>query len=161
MYESYFRNLDSFHLLRVLGEQISTKNWILESLLWSMGKENQTCHCGPIVPWLRGPKKQWLRATHMARGPYSWRQERSRGLRQRPRKEGVQSQDNFLQQKRCPFHSGFFFFFFWPWSTVCRIFAPWPGIEPMHSASWMNSLNDWTAREVPLRLFYSLKGEGI
>lgn len=31
----------------------------------------------------------------------------------------------------------------------------------MHSASWMNSLNHRTAREAPLRLFYSLEGEGI
>ena len=127
MYESYFRNLDSFHLLRVLGGQISTKNWTLESLLWSMGKENQTCHWGPIVPSLRGPEKQWLRATHMAGGPHSWHQEKARRPGQRPRKEGVQSQDNFLQQKRCPFLSGWFFFLALKYSMqdLCSLTSNW------------------------------------
>ena len=36
----------------------------------------------------------------------------------------------------------------------CGILVPWPGIEPMPPALGAWSLNHWTAREVPCRLFF-------
>ena len=42
-----------------------------------------------------------------------------------------------------------FCFVFWPCHAACRILVPWPGIEPMPPAVEAQSLNHWTAREVP------------
>ena len=42
-----------------------------------------------------------------------------------------------------------FFFFFWPCSMACRILVPQRRIKPMPPALEMQSLNHWTAREVP------------
>ena len=49
-----------------------------------------------------------------------------------------------------------FFFFknlkflcFWPHFTACGILVPWPEIEPIPPALEAQSLNHWTAREVP------------
>ena len=44
----------------------------------------------------------------------------------------------------------FFFFFFWPHHAACGILVPQPGIEPVPPAVEAQSLNHWTAREVPL-----------
>ena len=41
---------------------------------------------------------------------------------------------------------GFFFFF---GRAACGILGPPPGIEPASPASEAQSLNQWTAREVP------------
>ena len=49
----------------------------------------------------------------------------------------------------------YFFFFFWPCCAACGIIIPWPGIEPMPPAMAMQSLNHWTAREVPERAIIS------
>ena len=43
----------------------------------------------------------------------------------------------------------FVFFFFWPRHAACRILVPQPGIEPVPTALGAQSLNHWTAREVP------------
>ena len=47
-------------------------------------------------------------------------------------------------------------FFFWPHQAACEILVPWPGIEPAPPALEAQSLNHWTAREVPERLFICL-----
>ena len=47
-------------------------------------------------------------------------------------------------------HILFFFFFFWPRCTACRILVPRPGIEPGPPAVEAPSPNHWTAREFPL-----------
>ena len=46
----------------------------------------------------------------------------------------------------------FFFFFFW----LCGILVPRPGIEPAPPAVEVQSLNHWTAREVPVCVFFSV-----
>ena len=38
---------------------------------------------------------------------------------------------------------------FWLCHPACGILVPWPGIEPMHPAMEVWSLNHWTARESP------------
>ena len=43
----------------------------------------------------------------------------------------------------------FFLFSFWP----CRILVPCPGIQPPSPAVDVQSLNHWTAREVPSPIF--------
>ena len=43
----------------------------------------------------------------------------------------------------------FFSFFFLPHRAVCRISVPQPGIEPAPPTVAAQSLNHWTAREVP------------
>ena len=43
-----------------------------------------------------------------------------------------------------------FYFIFWPLSAACGILVPRPGIEPTPPALEAESLNHWTAREVPL-----------
>ena len=56
---------------------------------------------------------------------------------------------------------GFFFFFPFIWEGVtetCRILGPWPGIEPMPPAVEAQSLNHWTAREVPIKGLSSKDG---
>ena len=43
-------------------------------------------------------------------------------------------------------------FIFWPHRVVCKILAPWPGIQPLPlqgEALEVQSLNHWTAREEP------------
>ena len=42
---------------------------------------------------------------------------------------------------------------FWPCHAACRVLVPWPGIEPGPPASGAQSLNHWTAREVPSPFF--------
>ena len=42
-----------------------------------------------------------------------------------------------------------FVIIFWPHRTACEILVPPPGIEPMSPAVEAQSLNHWTAREVP------------
>ena len=42
-----------------------------------------------------------------------------------------------------------FYFIFWLHCTACRILVPWPGIKPVPYALEVQSLNHWTAREVP------------
>ena len=42
---------------------------------------------------------------------------------------------------------------FWPHSTACGILVPQPGIEPVPPALEAQSLNHWTAREVPIVSF--------
>ena len=44
---------------------------------------------------------------------------------------------------------GFLFFFFWLQQAACRILVLWPGIEHSPSAVKAQSLNHWTAKEVP------------
>ena len=91
------------------------------------------------------------RAARLASGgPRAWHQEKARGPRKRPRKE------NFLQQKRgaCSLQ---IFFFFLPWSTVCRIFAPWPGIEPMYPALWMDCQGSPSQYVIPSKVKVSRK----
>ena len=43
----------------------------------------------------------------------------------------------------------YFLSFFWPHRAACGIFVPQPGIEPTPLALEAQSLNHWTAREVP------------
>ena len=45
--------------------------------------------------------------------------------------------------------SFFFFLIFWPHPSVYRILVPQPGMEPESPAVEAQSLNHWTAREVP------------
>ena len=45
--------------------------------------------------------------------------------------------------------SALFFFFFWPHCEACGILVPQPGIEPVPSATTVQSLNHWTAGEFP------------
>ena len=49
---------------------------------------------------------------------------------------------------------------FWLCHPACGILVPWPGIEPMHPAMEVWSLNHWTAREVPLLLQWGWGGPG-
>ena len=46
----------------------------------------------------------------------------------------------------------FFIFIFWPCHTACGILVPRPGTEPVPPAAETQSLNNWTAREVPENL---------
>ena len=39
-------------------------------------------------------------------------------------------------------------YFFWPHHTACKIFVPWPGIEPGTLAVKVPGPNPWTAREL-------------
>ena len=57
----------------------------------------------------------------------------------------------FLTQKLSPFTFLFlnFYLFFWPCLLACRILVPQPGIEPMSPAVETQTLNHWTAREIP------------
>ena len=48
-----------------------------------------------------------------------------------------------------PTHTLFFFFFFFFGHMACRILVPRPGIKPLPPALEAQSLNHWTAREVP------------
>ena len=45
--------------------------------------------------------------------------------------------------------SFFYFYFFWTHSMARGILVPLPGIEPAPPAVEAQSLNHWTAREVP------------
>ena len=45
--------------------------------------------------------------------------------------------------------TGLFLFLFWPCHTTCGVLVSQPGIEPMPPAVEAQSLNHWTAREVP------------
>ena len=50
------------------------------------------------------------------------------------------------------------FIYLWPCSMVCRLFILQPEIEPMPPAGEVQSLNHWTAREIPtinFRIFLS------
>ena len=47
--------------------------------------------------------------------------------------------------------TSFFFFFFWLWPATCGILVPWPGIKPAVPTLEVQSLNDWTTREDPLK----------
>ena len=49
------------------------------------------------------------------------------------------------------------FFFFWPHHAACGVLVPRPGIEPRHPAVETQSLNHWTAREVPRENFFMFK----
>ena len=49
---------------------------------------------------------------------------------------------------------------FWLCHPACGILVPWPGIEPMHPAMEVWSLNHRTAREVPLLLQWGWGGPG-
>ena len=42
-----------------------------------------------------------------------------------------------------------FYFFFWPYHAACGILVPRSGIKPVLPAVEVQSLNHWTAREVP------------
>ena len=43
---------------------------------------------------------------------------------------------------------------FWPHRTACGILVPRPGIEPVLPAPEAWSLNHWTAREFPHKLYF-------
>ena len=45
--------------------------------------------------------------------------------------------------------SFFFFSFLWPCHTACEILVSQPGIEPTHPVFEVQSLSQWTTREVP------------
>ena len=49
------------------------------------------------------------------------------------------------------------FWFLMPWSTVCRIFAPWPGIEPMYPALWMDCQGSPSQYVIPSKVKVSRK----
>ena len=51
--------------------------------------------------------------------------------------------------------SWFFSFFGF---AACRILVPWPGIEPLSPALEVQSLNHWTAREIPEGIWYRVSG---
>ena len=56
---------------------------------------------------------------------------------------------------KCMFfkNSSYLFIYLWPSHAACGILGPPPGIEPMAPAVEAQSLNPWTAREVP-KLFF-------
>ena len=43
----------------------------------------------------------------------------------------------------------FIYLFIWPRGVACRILVPQPGTEPVPPAVKAQSLNHWTARELP------------
>ena len=49
-----------------------------------------------------------------------------------------------------------FVFVFWLHSVPCGTLVPQPGIEPVPIALETQSLNHWTAREVPYLLFFNI-----
>ena len=57
-YESYFGNLNSSHVLRVLGEERSTNELEFKRppLIHGWRESSVQRHRGPTVPWLQGPK---------------------------------------------------------------------------------------------------------
>ena len=52
-------------------------------------------------------------------------------------------------------------FLFWLCQAACGILVFWPGIEPMTPALEAQSLNHWTAREVPPTANIILNGEKL
>ena len=46
-----------------------------------------------------------------------------------------------------------YLFFFWPCPVACGILVPLPGIDPAPPAMEAQSLNHWTAREVPPSMY--------
>ena len=50
----------------------------------------------------------------------------------------------------------FFFFNFLATPVACGILVPWSGIEPSPSALEVESLNQWTTREVPMAEIYTI-----
>ena len=50
-----------------------------------------------------------------------------------------------------------YFFSFWPCCSACRISVPQPGIKPVPPAMEAQSLNHWTAGEVPHKIFEECK----
>ena len=44
---------------------------------------------------------------------------------------------------------------FWPCHAACRILVSWPGIKPTQPALGAESLNNWTAREVPVNSVFN------
>lgn len=97
--------------------------------------------------------------------PHTWHQEgRTPGIRRAARLASGESQRTKKEtqerkfpptEKRCLFPSDFFFFL--PWSTVCRIFAPWPGIEPMYPALWMDCQGSPSQYVIPSKVKVSRK----
>ena len=55
--------------------------------------------------------------------------------------------------RNTPKQALFFFFFFWPCSTACRILVSWPGIKPVFSAVKEQCPNHSTTRKF-LKLFF-------
>ena len=47
-----------------------------------------------------------------------------------------------------------FIYLFWLYHAAYGILVPWPGIEPVTSAVEAQSLNLWTAREIPNFLIF-------
>ena len=48
----------------------------------------------------------------------------------------------------------YIYFFFFSCTVVCGILVPWPGIRPVPPALEAWSLNHWTAREVPVYMYF-------
>ena len=51
--------------------------------------------------------------------------------------------------------------FFWPHLAACGILVPRTGIKPVPPVLEAQSLNHWTAREVPVILFLDIYSNGI
>ena len=51
----------------------------------------------------------------------------------------------------------YFILFFWPHCMACRILIPRPGIEPASPALGVQSLNHWTAKEIPGKYLFRSK----
>ena len=55
----------------------------------------------------------------------------------------------------------FIYLFFWPCRAACGILLPLPGIEPLSTILEAQSLNHWTAGDVPtvcLFIFSAVEG---
>ena len=66
---------------------------------------------------------------------------------------------SFLDNIYFIFYNFFYLFIYlWPRHAACGILVPWPGIKPVPPALEAQSLNHWTAREVPLsNIFIAVK----
>ena len=55
----------------------------------------------------------------------------------------------YILSRALRFFVSVFVFIFWPCRAACGILFPRPGIKPLTPAVEAQSLNHWTAREVP------------
>ena len=128
--------LDSFFHITDAQQKSSLPLSILSYVLfWKWEWIYCICHTLPALMAMTGPGL----AVHLPSVVWGW---------------WHKSFFSFLKTLNCIQHilfifKNFLFLCFWPHFTACGILAPWPEIKPIPPALEAQSLNHWTAREVP------------
>ena len=144
MYGSYFRNLDFFHLLRVLGEQISTKKLEFRKLPLIHGQRESgmpLCSYSPLATRAHEVVTQSHtpgigRSTHLASGgPCAWNREVHapdvrRKLEDQDRDPGKKSSrikkiSSNRKEVLVPFRFFFFFALKYSMQDLCSLTRNW------------------------------------